>query len=152
MVDVAGRLAACGARCSPEKLGEALGQAVVVENRPGSGGNIAAQQVKRATPDGYALLATSVAFAVNPSLYANAGYEFRDFVGIALGPSTPNIIAVNPSVPANNPALEAPDLRDRLGQLGLESQRNSPAEFAVFLRDEGAKWARAVKESGARAD
>ena len=49
---------------------EALGQTVVVENKPGAGGNVAAQQVKRAAPDGYTLFVTSVAYAVNPSLYA----------------------------------------------------------------------------------
>jgi tripartite-type tricarboxylate transporter receptor subunit TctC len=91
------------ARMVAQKVGEALGQSVVVENKPGAGGNIAAQQVKRAAPDGYTLLATSVAFAVNPSLYANAGYDaLRDFAPVALGASTPNIIAVHPSVPANN--------------------------------------------------
>ena len=52
------------------KLAEALGQSVIVENQPGAGGNVAAQQVKRAAPDGYTLLVTSVAYAVNPSLYA----------------------------------------------------------------------------------
>ncbi len=91
------------ARLVAQKMGESLGQPVVVENKPGAGGNIAAQQVKRAAPDGYTLFATSVAFAVNPSLYANAGYDaLRDFVPVALGASTPNIITVHPSVPANN--------------------------------------------------
>jgi tripartite-type tricarboxylate transporter receptor subunit TctC len=91
------------ARLVAPKLSEALGQSVVVDNRPGAGGNVAAQQLKRAAPDGYTLLVTSVAFAVNPSLYANPGYDpFTDFVPVILGPSTPNIITVNPAVPANN--------------------------------------------------
>ncbi len=91
------------ARLIQPKIAEALGQAVIVENKPGAGGNIAAQQVKRAAPDGYTLLVTSVAFAVNPSLYQNAGYDaFKDFAPVILGPSTPNIITVNPSVPARN--------------------------------------------------
>ena len=89
------------ARLVQPKLSEALGQTVVIENRPGAGSNIASQTVKRAAPDGYTLLLTSVAFAVNPSLYANAGYDpFSDFVPVAAGPSTPNIITVNPAVPA----------------------------------------------------
>jgi tripartite-type tricarboxylate transporter receptor subunit TctC len=75
---------------------------VVVENKLGAGGNVGAQQVKRATPDGYTLLVTSVAFAVNPSLYQNAGYEIADFAPVILGPTTPNIITVNPAVPAKN--------------------------------------------------
>src|SRR3954466_9098629 len=91
------------ARLVQPKLAEALGQAVVVENKTGAGGNVGAQQVKRAAPDGYTLLVTSVAFAVNPSLYENAGYDaFKDFAPVILGPSTPNIITVNPAVPAKN--------------------------------------------------
>ena len=91
------------ARLIAPKLSDALGQSVVVENRPGAGGNLAAREVKRAAPDGYSLLLTSVAYAVNPSLYQDAGYDpYRDFVAVILGPSTPNIITVNPAVPAKN--------------------------------------------------
>ena len=91
------------ARLVQPKLTEALGQTVVVENRPGASGNVAAQQVKRAAPDGYTLFLTSVAYAVNPSLYANAGYDpFTDFIPVILAPSTPNLITVNPSVPVKN--------------------------------------------------
>jgi tripartite-type tricarboxylate transporter receptor subunit TctC len=91
------------ARLVAPKLSEAIGQSVVIENKGGAGGNVATQQVKRAAPDGYTLLVTSVAYAVNPSLYANAGYDpFADFVAVVLGPSTPNIITVNPAVPAKN--------------------------------------------------
>ncbi len=91
------------ARLVAQKMTESMGQTVVVDNKPGAGGNIAAQFVKRAAPDGYTILATSVAFAVNPSLYANAGYDaLKDFAPVAMGASTPNLIAVHPSVPANN--------------------------------------------------
>lgn len=91
------------ARMVQPKLTEALGQTVVIENRGGAGGNIAAQQVKRAAPDGYTIFVTSVAYAVNPSLYANAGYDpVKDFIPVALAASTPNLIAVHPSVPATN--------------------------------------------------
>jgi tripartite-type tricarboxylate transporter receptor subunit TctC len=273
------------ARLVAPKLSEALGQSVVVDNRPGAGGNVAAQQVKRAAPDGYTVFVTSVAYAINPSLYPNAGYDpIRDFVAVILGPSTPNIITVNPSVPAKNlqeliklarntelsyassgvgtsthlsmeriksaaridithvpyqpaqavsaaiaghtqisstslppavqqvrggklraiavtsvqrsPALPdvptvneqgfsgfddltwtgffvpagmqqdlvnrlnseinrallAPDVAERLAQLGLEWKTSTSGEFSAFLRDEVDKWAKAVKESGARAD
>ena len=91
------------ARLVAPKLSETLGQSVLVENKPGASGNLAAQMVKRAAPDGYTLFVTSVAYAVNPTLYANAGYDpFTDFVPVILGPSTPNIITVHPSVPAKN--------------------------------------------------
>jgi len=273
------------ARLVAPKLSEAIGQSVIVENKPGAGGNVAAQQVKRAAPDGYTLFVTSVAYAVNPSLYANAGYDpFTDFVPIILGPSTPNIITVNPSVPVKNlqelvglarkeklsyassgigttthlsmeriktisrvdithvpyqpaqavgaavaghtqisstslppavphakagrvrpiavtsaqrspalpdvptvneqgfsgfddltwtaffapagmpqdlanrlnaeinKALSAPDVQERLTNVGLEWKANTSGEFAAFLRSEVGKWSKAVKESGARAD
>jgi tripartite-type tricarboxylate transporter receptor subunit TctC len=273
------------ARLVAPKLSEALGQSVIVDNRPGAGGNVAAQQVKRAAPDGYTVFVTSVAYAVNPSLYANAGYDpFTDFIPVILGPSTPNIITVNPAVPVKNlkelvelarkgglsyassgigttthlsmerikmatkvdithvpyqpaqavgaavaghtqisstsmppavpqvksgkvraiavtsaqrspalpdvptvneqglsgfddltwtaffvpagtaqdlvnrmnseinRALSSPEVRDRLAQFGLEWRTNTSAEFAAFLRGEVDKWAKAVKDSGAKAD
>jgi tripartite-type tricarboxylate transporter receptor subunit TctC len=91
------------ARLLAQKLTEMTGQSFVVENKPGAGSNIAAQQVKRAPPDGYTFFVTSVAYAVNPSLYANAGYDpFKDFIPVIMAASTPNIITVHPSVPANN--------------------------------------------------
>ena len=91
------------ARLVAPRLSDALGQSVVVENKGGAGGNVATLQVKRSAPDGYALLVTSVAFAVNPSLYANAGYDpFTDFAPVILGPSTPNIITVNLALPVKN--------------------------------------------------
>jgi tripartite-type tricarboxylate transporter receptor subunit TctC len=90
------------ARLVAPKLSEAIGQSVVVENRPGAGGNLGAQQVKRSAPDGYVVLMTSVAIVVNAALYANPGYEVSDFVPVILGPSTPNLIAVNPSLPAKS--------------------------------------------------
>ena len=51
-----------------------------------------------------------------------------------------------------NRIVELPDVRDRLSQNGLTSKRNSPAEFAAFIREEIPKWAKAVKDSGAKAD
>ena len=268
-----------------QKLAEAIGQSVVVENRPGAGGSIAARAVKGMAPDGYALLVISVAYAVNPSLYANAGYDpVRDFAPVILIASTPNIITVHPSVPAKNLAelielarkqklsyassgigttthlsmerlkiahqldithvpyqpaqavgaavaghtqisstsvppaiphiksgkvrpiavtsaqrtpalpevptlaelghpgfddltwfaffapagtpaavvnrlnaeinrvLELPDVKEKLAQLGFDFRRNTPEEFAAYLRDEIPKWAKAVKDSGAKAD
>ena len=273
------------ARLVAPKLSEAIGQSVIVENKPGAGGNVATQHVKRSAPDGYTLLVTSVAYAVNPSLYPNAGYDpFTDFVPVILAPSTPNIITVNPAVPVKNlqelialarkeqlsyassgigttthlsmerikmaakvdithvpyqpaqavgaavaghtqisstsmppavpqvksgkvraiavtsaqrspalpdvptvneqglsgfddltwtaffapagmpndlvnrlnseinRALSAPDVRERLNTLGLEWRSNTSGEFAAFLRSEVQKWAKAVKESGAKAD
>ena len=273
------------ARLVAQKLSELLGQGVVVENKGGAGGNIAAQLVKMAAPNGYTLLVTSVAYAVNPSLYPNAGYDpFKDFIPVILAASTPNIITVNPAIPAKNLAelialarkeplsyassgigttthltmerlktaakveithvpfqpaqavgaavaghtqisstsmppavphvkagkvraiavtsaarspalpdvptvneqghagfddltwfgffapagtppeivnrlnedinriLEAPDVREKFAQQALDSRRNTPAEFATFLKSEIPKWAQAIKDSGAKVE
>ncbi len=89
------------ARSLTQKLNELTGGNFIVDNKGGAGGNIATAQVKRAPADGYTVLVHSVAFAVNPSLYADAGYDaLKDFVPVALGPKTPNIFTVNPSVSA----------------------------------------------------
>jgi tripartite-type tricarboxylate transporter receptor subunit TctC len=91
------------ARIVGQELAKTTGGNFVVENKPGAGGNIATQFVKRAPADGYSILVHSVAYAVNPSLYPNAGYDaIKDFVPLALGPRTPNIITVNPKVPAKD--------------------------------------------------
>jgi tripartite-type tricarboxylate transporter receptor subunit TctC len=107
------------ARSLTQKLSELTGGHFIVENKGGAGGNIATTQVKRATPDGYTLLVHSVAFAVNPSLYADAGYDaLKDFAPVALGPKTPNIFTVNPGVPVKT----LPEL--------VEAARKSPFNYA----------------------
>ena len=90
------------ARLVGARLGEALGQNVVIENRPGAGGNIGSQTARRANPDGYTLMMNSSAFAVNVSLYRNPGYSIGDFVPILQGPTTPNLISAHASVKAGN--------------------------------------------------
>jgi tripartite-type tricarboxylate transporter receptor subunit TctC len=89
------------ARVAADKLPEILGQPVVVENRPSSTGNLGTQVVAKAPPDGYTILATSSAFAVNVSLSPNAGYDpERDFAPIIQAATQPNVIVVNSSFPA----------------------------------------------------
>ena len=89
------------ARLVGAKLGEAWGQNVVIENRPGAGGNIGSQAAKRANADGYTLLMNSSAMAVNVSLYRTPGYTMADFVPVLQGPTTPNLIMAHTSVKAN---------------------------------------------------
>jgi len=90
------------ARLIGPKLGEALGQPVVVENKTGASGNIATTEVARSAPDGYTLLTHSSAYAVNPSLYANAGYDpNKDLVPVSIVASQANIILVNAAFPAS---------------------------------------------------
>jgi len=88
------------ARLVSVKLTEILGQPAVVENRPSSTGNLATQFVAKAAPDGYTILATSSAFAVNVTLSPNAGYEPGDFAPIIQAATQPNVIVVNSTFPA----------------------------------------------------
>lgn len=91
------------ARTLSQPLSEVLGQPVVIENRPGAGGNIGTAVVARSAPDGYTLLMHSVAYSVNPSLYSKAGYEIgKDLTGVAMAGVSPNIIYVHPSVKATD--------------------------------------------------
>jgi tripartite-type tricarboxylate transporter receptor subunit TctC len=89
------------ARLVQPKLGDALGQPVVVENKVGASGNIATVEVARSAPDGYTLLTHSSAYAVNPALFRNAGYDpLKDLVPVAIVASQANIILVTASFPA----------------------------------------------------
>jgi tripartite-type tricarboxylate transporter receptor subunit TctC len=90
------------ARIIGKKLEQILGQPFVIENRPGAGGNVAAEQVARATPDGYTLLnGNNSILATNAALYKNINFDPEaDFAPISLIGSQANILVVNPSVPA----------------------------------------------------
>jgi tripartite-type tricarboxylate transporter receptor subunit TctC len=91
------------ARTLSQPLSEVLGQPVVIENRPGAGGNIGTVAVARSAPDGYTVLMHSVAYSVNPSLYSNAGYSVgKELSGVVMAGVTPNIIYVHPSVKVND--------------------------------------------------
>src|SRR4051812_44875706 len=85
------------------KLAEALGQQVVVDNRPGAGGQIGTEAVAKAQPDGYTILNVESSFASNPSLFSKLPYDtLRDFAPVSLLAMTPNVLIVHPSVPARN--------------------------------------------------
>ena len=86
------------ARAVAEKLTSALGQTVVIENKPGAGGTIAANQLAKANPDGYTLLVHSSGHVVNPAIYPNLPYDtLNDLVGITPLASLPNVMVVSPS-------------------------------------------------------
>jgi tripartite-type tricarboxylate transporter receptor subunit TctC len=91
-------------RLLAQKLGEAWGQSVIVENRPGAGGNIGADVVAKSPPDGYTLLMTSGSIVtVNPHMYKSLTYDAaKDLVPITNVASGPQVIAVGTAVPAKD--------------------------------------------------
>jgi tripartite-type tricarboxylate transporter receptor subunit TctC len=94
------------ARLLAQRMGAALGQQFVIENRAGAGGTVGARAVAKARPDGYTLMVGhSGVFGVAPSLYANAGYDPRkDFAPIGLIASFQQMLVVHPSVPVHSVA------------------------------------------------
>ena len=85
------------------KLPSVLGQNVIADNRAGAGGNIGAELAAKSPPDGYTLLIANNSLTVNLSLYSKLPYEpFRDFVPIAMGATSPNMIVVHPALPVRN--------------------------------------------------
>jgi tripartite-type tricarboxylate transporter receptor subunit TctC len=91
------------ARLIGQRLSERLGQAFVVENRPGAASNVATEAVLRATPDGYTLLVVTPANMINAALYDNLNYDFiRDAAPIAGFVRVPQVLEIHPSVPAHS--------------------------------------------------
>ena len=92
------------ARAVAQKLSETWGQQVIVDNRPGAGGNIGSELVAKSAPDGYTLLMGTVGtHAINPSLYAKMPYDHvKDFTPVILVAGVPNVLVVNPSLPVNS--------------------------------------------------
>jgi tripartite-type tricarboxylate transporter receptor subunit TctC len=93
------------ARLVGQGLSERLGQQIVIDNRPGAASNIGTEYVAHSTPDGYTLLLTVSANAINASLYTNVNFDFaRDLVPVARIGITPFVIVVNPSFPIKSVA------------------------------------------------
>jgi len=121
-LDFAGRLIA-------QRLTEAWGQPVVVENKPGAGGNIGADLVAKAPPDGYTILLGALStHAVNPSLYAKMPYDaVKDFAPITLIAVTPNVLVVNASSPVQNVKEFIAYTKANPGKLSFGSGSNGSA-------------------------
>ena len=111
------------ARAAAQKLTEAFGQSVIVDNRPGAAGNIGADLVAKSAPDGYTLLMGTVGtHAINPSLYSKMPYDHvKDFVPVVLVAGVPNVLVVNPALPVNSVADLIKLAKDKPGQINFAS-------------------------------
>jgi tripartite-type tricarboxylate transporter receptor subunit TctC len=121
-LDIAGRLIA-------QKLTEMWGQSVVVENKPGAGGNIGADFVAKSPPDGYTILLGALStHAVNPSLYKSMPYDAaKDFAPITLIAITPNVLVVSASSPVNSVKEFIAYTKANPGKLAFGSGSNGSA-------------------------
>jgi tripartite-type tricarboxylate transporter receptor subunit TctC len=117
------------ARAIGQKLTEAWGQPVVIDNRPGAGGNIGADLVAKSAPDGYTILEGALStHAVNVSLYAKMPYDpIKDFAPITLVAVTPNVLVLNASYPVNSVPELLAYARANPGKLSFGSGSNGSA-------------------------
>lgn len=105
-----------------EKLSEPLGQPVVIDYRPGGGGNIGAEIAARTPPDGYTLVILSASHATSPSMYRKLKYDIvRDFAPVSMAATVPNLIVVHPSLPVKTLKELAAVARASPGKLSFGS-------------------------------
>jgi tripartite-type tricarboxylate transporter receptor subunit TctC len=109
-------------RVLAQKLSEQLGQQVIVDNKPGAGGNIAAELAARAAPDGYTIFYNTSAIVIGPALYGKVNYDtLKDFAPVLLTASVPMVLVINPQLPARS-VKEFVDLaKTRSGALNYSS-------------------------------
>jgi tripartite-type tricarboxylate transporter receptor subunit TctC len=109
-------------RVLAQKLSEQLGQQVIVDNKPGAGGNIAAELAAKAAPDGYTIFYNTSAIVIGPALYGKVNYDtLKDFAPVLLTASVPMVLVVNPQLPARS-VKEFLDLaKSRSGALNYSS-------------------------------
>ena len=143
------------ARQIAPKLSEALGQPVLVENRAGANGNVGAEVVARATPDGHTLLLADLgAIAINPSVYKQSYDPVRDLAGVTMVAYSPHLLVVHPSVPVKTVKELIALARSRPGQLNFAtSGLGGPPHLAgvAFAQTTGLKWAFIPYKGGAAA-
>ncbi|MGA8391127.1 MAG: tripartite tricarboxylate transporter substrate binding protein [Burkholderiaceae bacterium] len=112
------------ARLIGPRLALELGQPVVIENKPGAGGNLGAAEVARATPDGYTLLMASPPLTISPALYANLPYKPEQLAPVGLIGRVPNVLLVNPKSGINSVADLVARAKKTPGQLNYASNGN----------------------------
>jgi tripartite-type tricarboxylate transporter receptor subunit TctC len=124
------------ARAIAQQMTPALGQPVVIDNRPGAGGSVGAEIVAKAPADGYTLFLAGVgSHAANPNLHARLPYDpIRDFAPITLVASAPSVLVINPAIPARTLAEFTAYARANPGKLNYASNGNgSAAQLAATM-------------------
>lgn len=123
------------ARLIAQPLGERLGQQVIVDNRPGAGGNIGAEMVAKSPPDGYTLfMGTSGPMSINVSIYPKIGYHpARDFAPVVLAASAPFVVVVHPALPVSNIKQLITLVKSKPGQLNFGAVPGNAAHLATEL-------------------
>ena len=113
------------ARAVAPKLGEFLGQAIVIDNKPGAGGNVGSEGVARAAADGYTLLyGTNGTHGTNHALYARTGFELRDFATLGRVSFIPAMLVINPNLPVQTAAQLLTYLKANPGKVSFASAGN----------------------------
>lgn len=153
-----GALFDLSARQIADKLAPALGQPVLVDNRPGAGGLVAMQHVARSAPDGHTFgVCAFTQLTVNPWMFDKPAYDpIADFAPITALFSSPIMLATRPDSPIGSfaqllevaRALEAPDVRASYESTGRTPIGNPPEAFAAMIRDGVPKWRELVKVAG----
>ena len=121
-----------GGRIVAQKLAELWGQPVVIDNRPGAAGNIGADAVAKATPDGYTMLLCVNSYTINTSLYRNLGWDLlRDFAPVGRYVTSPMLLVVNDKLPAKSLRELVDFARANPGKLNFGSAGNGTAPHLV---------------------
>jgi len=143
------------ARAMSAEFSKALGQSVVVENKPGAGSSIAAEMVAKAKPDGYTLLiASPAAISVNPALNPKLGYTPRDLLGVTKVTTSPLVLAVNPATGIQSVKELIAAAKKDPGKLNYSTSGNGSAPhlgMALFTQLTGAQMTHIPYKGGAPA-
>jgi tripartite-type tricarboxylate transporter receptor subunit TctC len=142
------------ARIVAQKLGTELGSSIVIENKGGAGGNLGAVEAKKSAPDGYSIFYATSAVALAPSVYANPGFQDKDFTPISLTATIPLVLVVSKSVPANTPAEFVAWLKQQDGKANYGSSGRGALLHlagALFLKETGTKAAHVAYRGSAPA-
>ncbi len=143
------------ARSVGQKLGDALGQTIVVENKPGANGNLGADMVAKSPPDGYTLLLADIgALAISPSLYKLSFDPATDFSPVTMVAYSPHILVVHPSVPVNNAKELVTLAKSKPGKLNFAASSVGSAPHLAgidFASRAGVDWAYIPYKGGAQA-